>query len=64
MPDLGTQKYRMSDVTTLWAINVYIINTYYSSPVKILLESCMILTSTVFDWWMDRQTDGRTGDSI
>jgi len=30
-------------------------------------ESCMILTSTVFDWSIhvtDRRTDGRTGDSI
>jgi len=34
-------------------------------------ESCMIITSTVFDWstrvmdgQTDRQTDGRTGDSI
>jgi len=37
-------------------------------------ESCMILTSTVFDWstrvsdrqtWQtDRRSDGRTGDSI
>jgi len=30
-------------------------------------ESCMILTSTVFDWSTrvtDGQTDGRTGDSI